>query len=58
VIVREYDERDFDACSALFAELVDVHRALYPDGDVGGEFAPEDGCSSPRRTAASSATRG
>jgi len=41
VIVREYAERDFDACSKLFDALLETHRALYPDGDVRGEFAPE-----------------
>jgi N-acetylglutamate synthase-like GNAT family acetyltransferase len=41
VVVREYGGRDFDACRALFDELLETHRALYPDGDVRGEFAPE-----------------
>jgi N-acetylglutamate synthase-like GNAT family acetyltransferase len=42
VVVREYEPRDEPACRALFDELVDVHRALYPDGNVGGEFQPEE----------------
>jgi N-acetylglutamate synthase-like GNAT family acetyltransferase len=41
VIVRDFRESDRTACTELFAELVDVHRALYPDGDVGGEFGVE-----------------
>jgi N-acetylglutamate synthase-like GNAT family acetyltransferase len=41
VIVRDFHESDTTACAELFAELVEVHRALYPDGDVGGEFALE-----------------
>jgi ribosomal protein S18 acetylase RimI-like enzyme len=38
VIVREYRSEDEDACRALFAELVEAHRELYPDGGVGGTF--------------------
>jgi N-acetylglutamate synthase-like GNAT family acetyltransferase len=38
VIVREFEERDLDACRSLFEELVETHRRLYPDGDVGSTF--------------------
>jgi GNAT superfamily N-acetyltransferase len=41
VIVRDYEPRDRDACRALFDELVETHRKLYPDADIGGAFAPE-----------------
>jgi N-acetylglutamate synthase-like GNAT family acetyltransferase len=42
VIVRDFEPADEPACRALFAELVEVHRALYPDGNVGGEFQLEE----------------
>lgn len=42
MIVRDYEPRDEPACRALFDELVEVHRALYPDGNVGGEFQLEE----------------
>jgi [ribosomal protein S18]-alanine N-acetyltransferase len=41
VSVREYQPGDESACRALFEELLETHRALYPDGSVGGDFAPE-----------------
>jgi GNAT superfamily N-acetyltransferase len=42
VIVRDFEPADEPACRALYQELVEVHRALYPDGNVGGEFQPEE----------------
>jgi N-acetylglutamate synthase-like GNAT family acetyltransferase len=42
VIVRDFEPADEPACRALFEELVEVHRALYPDGNVGGEFQREE----------------
>jgi N-acetylglutamate synthase-like GNAT family acetyltransferase len=41
VIVREYEDADLDACRALFDELVETHRALYPGAEIVGEFMPE-----------------
>jgi GNAT superfamily N-acetyltransferase len=41
VIVREYAPGDLDACRVLFAELVETHRALYPDVEIPGTFALE-----------------
>jgi GNAT superfamily N-acetyltransferase len=41
VEIREYGPRDLDACRALFDELVETHRALYPDGDIGSAFELE-----------------
>jgi N-acetylglutamate synthase-like GNAT family acetyltransferase len=38
VIVREYEPGDRAGCRALFEELVETHRALYPGGEVGSEF--------------------
>jgi N-acetylglutamate synthase-like GNAT family acetyltransferase len=42
VIVREYEPRDEPACRALFDELVEVHRALYPDGNIRADFQLEE----------------
>ena len=42
MIVRDFEPADEPACRTLFAELVEVHRALYPDGNVGGEFQLEE----------------
>jgi N-acetylglutamate synthase-like GNAT family acetyltransferase len=42
VIVRRYEPGDEAACRALFDELVEVHRALYPDGDIAAEFRLEE----------------
>ncbi len=42
MIVREYEPGDEPACRALFEELVDVHRALYPDGKIGADFRLEE----------------
>jgi GNAT superfamily N-acetyltransferase len=41
VIVREYRAADEDSCRKLFAELVDVHRKLYPDAEIGATFSPD-----------------
>jgi N-acetylglutamate synthase-like GNAT family acetyltransferase len=41
VIVRDFEERDRDACARLFQELVETHRTLYPGADIGGEFGVE-----------------
>ena len=41
MIVREYESADEPVCRALFEELVEIHRALYPDGNVGSTFGPE-----------------
>ena len=42
MIVRDFEPTDEPACRALYEELVEVHRALYPDGNVSGEFQPEE----------------
>lgn len=42
MIVRDYEPRDEPACRALFDELVEVHRVLYPDGKIGAEFQLEE----------------
>jgi N-acetylglutamate synthase-like GNAT family acetyltransferase len=41
VIVRDFEERDRDACARLFQELVETHRILYPGAGIGGDFAVE-----------------
>lgn len=41
MIVRDYRAEDEAACRTLFAELVDVHRKLYPDAQIGAAFSPE-----------------
>jgi len=41
VIVRDYRADDEAACRALFEELVDVHRKLYPDAEIGAAFSTE-----------------
>jgi hypothetical protein len=41
VIVREYRADDESACRALFEELVEVHRRLYPDAEIGADFTRE-----------------
>jgi len=41
VIVRDYRAADEAACRALFEELVDVHRKLYPDAEIGHTFEVE-----------------
>jgi len=41
VIVRGYGPADEDACRELFEELVDVHRKLYPDAEIGATFSAE-----------------
>jgi N-acetylglutamate synthase-like GNAT family acetyltransferase len=41
VVVRDYRAEDEDACRALFEELVDVHRRLYPDAEIGAAFNVE-----------------
>jgi|ERR671923_1416012 GNAT superfamily N-acetyltransferase len=38
VLVRDYEPGDREACRELFQELVEAHRRLYPDGDIGSEF--------------------
>jgi GNAT superfamily N-acetyltransferase len=35
--VREYEERDRDACRGLWAQLTQWHRDLYDDQSIGGE---------------------
>jgi N-acetylglutamate synthase-like GNAT family acetyltransferase len=42
VIVREYQQGDEPACRALFEELVEFHRALYPDGKIAADFQLEE----------------
>jgi N-acetylglutamate synthase-like GNAT family acetyltransferase len=42
VVVREYQQGDEPACRALFEELVEVHRALYPDGKIAADFQLEE----------------
>jgi GNAT superfamily N-acetyltransferase len=41
MVVREYRPDDEAVCRALFEELVETHRTLYPDGDIRGTFSPE-----------------
>ena len=41
VTVRDYRVEDEAACRVLFEELVEVHRRLYPDAQIGGAFSPE-----------------
>lgn len=41
MIVRDYRAEDESACRALFEELVDVHRKLYPDAEIGANFSHE-----------------
>jgi len=41
VIVREYRVEDEAACRSLFEELVEVHRGLYPDAEIGATFQVE-----------------
>ena len=41
MIVREYGPADHDACAALFQELLDTHRRLYPDTRIEGVFDPD-----------------
>ena len=41
MFVREYGHADHDACAALHEELLETHRRLYPDAQIGGEFVPE-----------------
>jgi len=42
VIVRDYDARVLEVCRALFHELVETHRAHYPDGEIGEAFELSD----------------
>ena len=41
MIVRDYRAEDEAAVRGLFDELVEAHRAFYPDGDVGTNFELE-----------------
>src|SRR5438045_1821901 len=41
MVVREYRPDDEAACRALFEELVETHRVLYPDGDIRSTFSLE-----------------
>jgi L-amino acid N-acyltransferase len=36
-VVREYEERDRDACRGLWAQLTQWHRDLYDDQTIGGD---------------------
>jgi N-acetylglutamate synthase-like GNAT family acetyltransferase len=40
VVVRGYEERDRDACRALWRELTQTHRDLYADQSSGGDRDP------------------
>ena len=40
--VRSYEERDRDACRALWRELTQRHRDLYDDQSIGGDGDPGD----------------
>jgi GNAT superfamily N-acetyltransferase len=42
VVVRDYAERDYRACRALWAELTEYHRRIYGDPSIGGDD-PEAG---------------
>ncbi len=42
MIVREYEPRDLEACRRLFDELVEVHRQMYPEGEIGSTFELSD----------------
>jgi GNAT superfamily N-acetyltransferase len=52
MVVREYAPADAEACARLFEELVEKHRDLYPDAEIGATFqvegrllvAEDDGC--------------
>jgi GNAT superfamily N-acetyltransferase len=37
VSVRDYGERDYDACRSLWAELTEYHRSIYGDSSIGGD---------------------
>ncbi len=37
VSVRDYGERDYDACRSLWAELTEYHRSIYGDPSIGGD---------------------
>jgi len=37
IIVRDYAERDYDACRSLWAELTEYHRGIYGDPSIGGD---------------------
>jgi GNAT superfamily N-acetyltransferase len=37
LIVRDYAERDYDACRSLWAELTEYHRSIYGDPSIGGD---------------------
>jgi GNAT superfamily N-acetyltransferase len=37
IIVRDYAERDYDACRSLWAELTEYHRSIYGDPSIGGD---------------------
>ena len=37
LIVRDYAERDYDACRSLWAELTGYHRSIYGDPSIGGD---------------------
>jgi N-acetylglutamate synthase-like GNAT family acetyltransferase len=37
ILVRTYEARDRDACTALWAQLTQWHRDLYDDQSIGGD---------------------
>ena len=39
MLVRDYERNDRDACRALFDQLVDMHRRLYPRAEIGSTFS-------------------
>jgi N-acetylglutamate synthase-like GNAT family acetyltransferase len=37
MLIRAFEERDRDACRALWAELTEWHRGVYEDPTIGGD---------------------
>ncbi len=54
ITIREYQDADYPACRALWAELTERHRRIYGDPTIGGEDAGagmEDYLANPARQA-------
>ena len=39
VVIREYQDRDFESCRQLWSELTQRHRDIYSDQSIGGDDA-------------------
>ena len=53
VVVRPYDDGDYDACRSLWAQLTTYHRGIYGDPSIGGDdpgAGLDDYLAEPRRT--------